>query len=252
MFQAINLDDDTAKQRIENEYSKTTRNIHFLLKKSEPLSSRGLTRVTSSSSCSSFPSSFSSSKVPNLEKFQHLQHLEICWNSNLVTFDELEKLSSLKHCNLNNTAMTLFPRELLSLVNLETLIVINNGSLKTVPSQISCLQKLKELNISDNKLICLPSSISLLTNLESIDVSRNSLKNKQLMKYCLVKQEIKSYLMELGCYFVGVEEVRRKTLLLMLIRTRRRNECGYFGLIPVELVKRVCMYMLEAIEEKHQ
>merc|ERR1711991_777770 len=187
-------------------------------------------------------------KIPSLEKLKLLRTLEFYQNENLGVFDEVSKLSLLQQLELNKTGMKSFPKEVLSLTCLTRLSINGNKNLNKVPS-LTLLRDLTSLILSENNLASLPSSTSQLTNLKTIDVSGNSFHNADLMKYTFEVDETEHFLSkEIAPYFQPLEEVRKKMLLLMLIRTKRKMECGDFGWIPVDLVKQMCLHMFSSTE----
>jgi leucine-rich repeat protein SHOC2 len=93
-----------------------------------------------------------------------------------VPFTNLEH--ALKHkeivfrIDLSNQNLSDFPKEVLSLKNLEVLDLSNN-QIKEIPSTISKLKKLKVLTIESNNLKTLPEKISELKNLERLLIKFN-------------------------------------------------------------------------------
>lgn len=137
------------------------------------------------------------------------------------------------------------PTQISSLRSL-THLKVGYNKITSVPSSLSLLTNLQKLRLLYNNLTALPSSISQLTKLEMIHVAGNSFKNRNLMKNIYATGNTRKYLTnEIGPYFKPLEEVRKKMLLLMWIRTKRKMECGDLGCIPVDLVKQICLEMLE-------
>ena len=84
--------------------------------------------------------------------------------------DQLTYLD-LSHCTLN----TAFPPALLDLTALQTLLLQHNQLHSSVPSDISELQSLTRLDLSNNKLADIPQELSHLTKLQILDVSENQI-----------------------------------------------------------------------------
>ena len=114
----------------------------------------------------------------NKEKIAEHMHQDMFKLAELqqVPFTNLEH--ALKHkrivfrIDLSNQNLSDFPKELLSLKNLEVLDLSNN-QIKEIPSTISKLKKLKVLTIESNNLKTLPEKISELKNLERLLIKFN-------------------------------------------------------------------------------
>ena len=90
--------------------------------------------------------------------------------------NSINKLVTLKKIKFNNNNFTDFPN-LDKCINLEIINFRNNRLEKTIPEDtFKKFTKLKELNLSINKLEFLPDSICDLLNLKKLIVSLNLLK----------------------------------------------------------------------------
>lgn len=80
-------------------------------------------------------------------------------------------LARLRVLQLESNQLKQFPLEICKLLNLEELSLIGN-TISELPS-ITDLDKLKVLDLSDNKLVDVPTGISQLTSLQVLNLSRN-------------------------------------------------------------------------------
>ncbi|XP_043853843.1 leucine-rich repeat-containing protein 63 [Dromiciops gliroides] len=80
----------------------------------------------------------------------------------------------LVYLNLAFNSFSIFPPEVLVLINLQVLIMRNNP-IKEIPSDIEALKKLKIFVISFNLLTSLPNGLFALSELEFLDVSYNEI-----------------------------------------------------------------------------
>lgn len=77
--------------------------------------------------------------------------------------------------DLSGQNMAKVPESIFSQTNLEELNLSQNKLGGSLPAEIRHLQKLKSLNISNNKMTGLPAEIGQLQSLEVLDISNNQL-----------------------------------------------------------------------------
>lgn len=77
--------------------------------------------------------------------------------------------------DLSGQGLTKVPEYIFSRTNLEELNLSNNSLGGALPSQVGNLQKLKVLNLSNNKFTGVPAEVGRLGNLEVLNLSNNEL-----------------------------------------------------------------------------
>jgi len=77
--------------------------------------------------------------------------------------------------DLSNKNLSEFPKEVLSMDQLEELNLSNNQLTGAIPAEIKQLKNLKKLNLSHNLMTGLPAELGQLSQLEELDVSYNDL-----------------------------------------------------------------------------
>lgn len=77
--------------------------------------------------------------------------------------------------NLSNRGLDKLPSYVTNLSNLEELNISNNNLTGALPSQMQNLRNLRVLNASNNSMTGVPAEIGQLQNLEVLDVSNNKL-----------------------------------------------------------------------------
>ncbi|OUM67373.1 hypothetical protein PIROE2DRAFT_5236 [Piromyces sp. E2] len=134
------------------------------------------------------------SEISSLTKLEELK-LEFCYYNDVNDIDSFKKLKNLKKLTISNLHDTTFPYsksysledldqlEYLDLHNNEATITIKNlgyldklkylTNITSIPSSIGDLEKLKELNLDDNKIKKLPSTIGSLEKLTCNTANNN-------------------------------------------------------------------------------
>jgi Leucine-rich repeat (LRR) protein len=94
---------------------------------------------------------------------------------NIIPNEIISKQKNLTTFTARNCNLSLFPSGLLSYPQLSDIILSKNNIAYIPESFCSCLDNLRNFEISDNNLTQLPSDMGYLHNLETIDLKGNPL-----------------------------------------------------------------------------
>jgi internalin A len=103
-----------------------------------------------------------------------LRHLDLSDNALTGLPAEIGKLTSLRHLDLSNNALTGLPAEIGKLASLQQLNLDVNA-LTRLPAEIGQLTSLQHLTLDGNGLAALPAEITQLTGLQTLWLDRNGL-----------------------------------------------------------------------------
>jgi hypothetical protein len=87
---------------------------------------------------------------------------------------EILKLKNLQYLNIGDNKLTVLPDEICNLENLEEIVVYSN-SFEALPQDMGRLQNLKSISAYNNRLKNLPESICQLSRLEDLVLDNNNL-----------------------------------------------------------------------------
>jgi Leucine-rich repeat (LRR) protein len=130
--------------------------------------------------------------VPNeLERFIHLEYLDLSRNRLANLPDFLSSMSKLTSLDLSKNRLDIFPLVLTRISSLEKLI-LNRNQFDRLPESIEALQNLKYLDLWDTPVTIFPEGFYKLSALEKLDLSgiRYSPKFQEKMKERLPRVQI--------------------------------------------------------------
>lgn len=108
-------------------------------------------------------------ELPDLSAFKQLRYLDLGKNK-LESLEGLSELVHLKYLNLERNKLDLFPVQICSLRQLDSL-VLNRNLFDRIPECIEQLQSLSYLDLWDVPISEIPNSISSLKRLKKLDLS---------------------------------------------------------------------------------
>lgn len=128
--------------------------------------------------------------IPELSNYKQLVYLNLGKNK-LESLVGLEQLVNLKYLNLERNKLDLFPVQLCSLTQLDSLI-LNRNLFDRIPECIDQLQELTFLDLWDVPIADISNSISTLKKLKKVDLSgvRMSPSYQEKLKALLPKTEL--------------------------------------------------------------
>src|SRR3990167_8266955 len=121
-------------------------------------------------------------KLPDIDKFSHLQILQISSNNLISIPREIYKIQSLKSLDISFNLLNQIDNEIKNLTNLENLRCSNNYFIE-FPESVLELENLTLVNFSNNQISYLPTTITALQKLKKLFLSHNLI--KQLPKCIL-------------------------------------------------------------------
>ena len=143
-----------------------------------------------------------------------------------------------------------FGEELVSLKKLD----LSQNILKELPRSFYSLCCLEELNLSHNQLHRFHWTIIRLLSLWEIDFSGNPLPFPDEMAVKLRAMEYRNFrVLEILRYIGHVffdEHVKDAAYTFLMIHSFRREECETVGILPRNVILKICGLLLETKEEK--
>lgn len=115
--------------------------------------------------------------VASSEK-EHIFYTSVVFGEEIQPLNLVEQIQLFNRKGITNHTfieVEEIPPEISEIPYFQNLSILKiSGSVQTIPSEISKLKKLKELDLSFNEIKCIPSEMGLLSNLTLLNLSNNS------------------------------------------------------------------------------
>lgn len=183
----------------------------------------------------------------SVQKFESLNVLHFVNCKALSSFNSCFSLPMLRELSLVGGAIEKIPPEIQTLTKLKYLALSNNR-IKRLPMELYNLTGLEILHLNGNEISYVSSKIFNLAALTALSLKQNCL-GEALEKNVVGENETRGFVADLVKEFIGSDKARSSALTLLLIRMKRKEECGVLGVFPLEVVRSISQYVYSTRKE---